>query len=548
MEKEKIYIFIIHTIYTIGGTQMYVHGKARYLHDRGWKVYVFMFDEEDDGIFQESSEYLTAVKGCFFLGPPPYRTKRSEQDIFIEQLLRKVHLSKSEACDNSEVIIESFFPSSAFWGELIAARINARHFFSSIQEMYRYFGATYEDNLDYFYFKWKRNEIITSEDLLKKLFNGYKNVEKFLVEMPDTIREQDAVQDVFNEKVEQIQKADWNICHIGRIEKDYVVPVIKGVGELAKRHPDKKINFVFVGEVARRSDLLEKIFNDLPNVNLIFLGILTPIPRSLFSKVDVVCAISQSARFAANEGTLTIVASANYPEGTPGVLGYDTTEQICGDATFTYCEALENVFVKRLYDNKKYNLPKLLPAEQYYDRFWTIVKNADPKKEYFVDRLSQDRYRTWVAVFPFACVARGSKIIFFGATEIAKDYRYQIYCQQINPSIDFGPSKETYKVPKMKPVQIGPDGIITFEDGPYCQILATVDEHPENFDNSVVGLDRLKTLDYDGIVITTYTWEIENAIKKISEIVPEMTDRIVNNVKFFNVYTDYHRSTKYIGL
>ena len=550
MENEKIYIFIMHTVYTIGGTQMYVLGKSRYLHSQGWKCYGLFYaeDYEDDGIFHDSVEYLTPVKGCFFLAEPPYRMSRTRQDVLLEQILRKIHLSKPEAYENAEIIVETFFPSSLYWGELLAARVHGRHFFCGVQEAYRYFGATYEDNLDFFYFKWKRNEIITSEALLKNLFNGYKNVEKFLVEIPDTVREQDPIQDVFNEKVEQIQRADWNICHIGRIEKDYVVHVIKGVGELAKHHRDKKINFIFVGDAERRMDMLKEIFEDLPNVNLIFLGVLAPIPRSLFSKVDVVCAISQSARFAANEDTLTIVASAPHPEGTPGVLGYDTKEQICGESDFTYFEAFENVFVKRLYDGKEYGLPKLLPAEHYYENFWTILKNADPKKEYYVERLSQERIRHWVAVFPFTLIARGTRIIFFGATEIAKDYRKQIEVQKIDGSIDFGPSKIKYKVPKPKKIEIGPDGITELDDSPYCEIVATVDEHPENFDNSVVGLDRLKTLDYDAIVVSTYTWDAQKAVDKIIEIVPQMKERIIVCYCFFNIYLDSHRSTKYFNL
>lgn len=550
MEKEKIYIFIMHTVYSIGGTQMYVLGKSRYLHNNGWKCYgVFYGDEwEDNGIFHESVEYLTPVKGCLFLTTPPYRMDRARQDILLEQILRKLHLSKAEAYENAEIIVETFFPSSLYWGELLAARVQGRHFFCAIQESYRYLGATYEDNLDFFYFKWQRNEIITSKELLRSLFNGYKGVENFAIPIPeDTVHEQEPIQDVFNEKVEQIQRADWNICHFGRSEKDYVPYVIKGVEKLAEKYPDKKINFVFVGDAKHRLDLLDTTFQNCPNVNLIFLGDLAPVPRSLFSKIDVVCAISQSARFVANEGILTIVASANSPEGTPGVLGYDTKEQICGGATFTYFEALENVLVKRLYDDKEYGLPKLLPAEHYYEKFWTILKNAAPKKEYYLERLTQDRIRHWVAVFPFAYIARGAKIIFFGATEIAKDYRKQIEYQQAEITVDFGMHKR-YKVPKTSSVEIGPHGIKELDNSPYCELLAVVDEHPENFDNSVVGLERLKTLDYDAIIITEYDWNAQRAVDKILEIVPQMKERIICHSVFFNIYLDSHRSTKYFNL
>ena len=127
----------------------------------------------------------------------------------------------------------------------------------------------------------------------------------------------------------------------------------------------------------------------------------------------------------------------------------------------SYLEALENVLVKRLYDNRKYDMPKLLPSDHYYDKFWIIVKNAAETKEYYSEKLSEERIRNWVAIFPFGIVPKGIKIIIYGATEIRKDYIKQVEGQK------------------------------------YCQILTTVDEHSEEYDNSVLSLDRLKTVDYD---------------------------------------------------
>ncbi len=240
---------------------------------------------------------------------------------------------------------------------------------------------------------------------------------------------------------------------------------------------------------------------------------MVPIPRVLFSKTDVVCAISQSARFAANEGVLTIVGSAieNQVSATPGVLGYDTVEQVHGAGTFSYVEALERVLVKRLYDDKEYSLPKLRPAEEYYEKFGIIVENAAPTKEYYIERLSRERIREWTAIFPFASVARGTRVVFFGATEIYKDYRRQIKSQS-DVIFIFGREYITQISPK-----------------PYCEIVATVDEHPENFDNSVTGIERLKQKDYDLIIITTYPQQAQAAMNKIMQIVPDMANRVIYN-------------------
>lgn len=415
-------------------------------------------------------------------------------------------------------------------------------------EYFRCFPKVYSENLDFCYFKWKRKELIATKDNLPKLFNGYKNVTEPLSEMPPTFVEMYPIQDVDFPKINEIEKLDWNICHVGRIEKTYVPYIIEGVGELARRYPGKKINFIFVGDVKTKLDFINQTFRDCPNVTLTFLGFLFPIPRILFSKIDVVSAISQSAIFTANDGVLTITSSTVNPKKTPGLLGYDVSDlkdSIWGEVSFTYLEILENVLVKHLYDKAEYKLPKLLPEEHYYNNFWKIVENADPKKEYYFDRLSQNRIRQWVAVFPFGQIGRGTKVIFVGATEIATDYRRQVETQQPNNPNNFQNLAVQSANQFNYQIEINPDGIKKISDDPYCKILATVDEHPEDFDDTVQGFDRLKQLDYDAILITTYSWQTKDAVKKVLEIVPQMADRIICNLQFMNVYWAKHKEIKF---
>lgn len=517
MSKKKIYIFVTHGV-GIGGTPMYTAGKAAYLQQHGWQVFVFFAgSREGKSIIPSLNQYIRSGGGMWFLSDPPYKMKRYEQEFCLNDMLSRLNLLPG---NEYEIIIESHADTFAYWAELLAAKIGARHFFTCTNEFYRpiprapkiFFG----DNLDFFYFKWKRNELIGREATLKKLFNGYKNVTAPLVDIPKTIREMDAIQDV-DFPIEKIAKLDWNICHFGRAEKEYVAFVIEGVGELARRHPDKKINFIMIGNASSRQSLLDQTLGTLPNVIVTPLGDLVPVPRILFSKVDVVCAISQSARFTANEGILTIVGNVDNPERTPGVLGYDTDQQARGKGIFSYVDVLENVLLKKLYDGKKSSLPKLEPAEKYYDNFWTIVKNASPVKEYYTEKLSKERIRDWTAIFPFGSIARGSNIILFGETDIAKDYRKQIDSQK-NSSAELG--REYIKLLKL---------------APYCQIVATVDEHPEEFDNEVVGLNRLKAKNYDAIVLCCYPAQAQAAYEKIRQIVPDMASKVVYNFQTVSV-------------
>ena len=514
MEKKKIYIIFTYDIHPVGGTQTYTAGKAKYLQENGWNVYIF-FSAPNVG--QSAIPYLTQyIKtggGFSFLSIPPYKLKLFEQDYCINLMINRLNLSNS---DDYEIIIESHYDIGGYWAELLAARIKARHIFVCCNEVYRdeIPGKYYEDNLDFFYFKWQRNELAYSKkNMLVRLFNGYKNITAAKYDMPKIVRDPDAVQDV-DFPLDAIQKLDWNICHIGRIVKDYVPYAIEGVAELARRHPDKKINFIFVGDVTPRRDFIMNTFKNIDNVQLTALGDMVPIPRILFSKIDVILAIAGAARHASQEGVFLINGSAKNPEKTPGVLGYDTKDNVYGEGTFSYVEALENVLVKKLYDKRNFDYPKQKPTEWYYNNFWTIVEKAAPKKEYYVERLSQERIRDWTAIFPFGSISKGARIILFGATEIAKDYKKQIQSQQ-NSKIEFGRNyiKQNYNTP------------------PHYEIVAILDEHPENFDNAVKGVERLKQKDYDVIVITTFPQQTQAAADKIVKIVPEMSNRIIYNFK-----------------
>lgn len=70
---------------------------------------------------------------------------------------------------------------------------------------------------------------------------------------------------------------------------------------------------------------------------------------------------------------------------------------------------------------------------------------------------------------------------------------------------------------------------------PYCQIVATVDIHDDEFDNEVVGTERLKVKDYDAIVLCSYPPQAQEAYNKIRQVVPDMLNRVVYNVQALSV-------------
>ncbi len=63
-------------------------------------------------------------------------------------------------------------------------------------------------------------------------------------------------------------------------------------------------------------------------------------------------------------------------------------------------------------------------------------------------------------------------------------------------------------------------------------MVATVDEHPEEFDDSVVSPERLKIKDYDVIVLATEPEDAQSAYNKIAEFAPDMLKRVVYNLRY----------------
>lgn len=478
----KQYVIITYDIHPIGGTQAYTAGKARYLEKRGWHVIVFFAGgKEGQCAIGFLDRYLAG--GIRGLARLPYR---------IDDDYRELILSQMEQClqkKADEIIIESHYDVAAFWGELLAEKVCGRHYIFCCNEHYRNFEGYitfYKENLPFFAFKYERNELIASDEIIRKLFNGYRNIVESKIKYPPLIVEQDPIQDVDNAIVGSLPTDGWNICSIGRLEKPYIKAAIDGVRQLALNYPEQPIHLIIVGNESSRKAMIEKACSDVFNVDVIYLGVLVPIPRALFSKVDVVIAAAQTAVFASYERVYTITANV-LNDTTPGVLGYDTQNAWYGEPgkAKSYKEVLEEVLVHHAYDNKRFSMPRKLTAEECYEKQWDYLDLSEREKRYCTDILKNKKGKSWVAIFPYWRVPPNSKVLIYGAGMVGNDYINQI---------------------KMNG---------------YCKIVGVVDKNADNYDDSVllpqVGLRELQ---YEFVVIAVVSpqWaeEIEQSILQIT--------------------------------
>lgn len=381
------YIFFTANIHPIGGMQTYVAGKAKYLEREGWKVTVFFSGRNNEGgCAVKSLEKYTA--GWFpEIAIPP----GNWPDAMRKSTLRAMRELLGSL--DGKVIVESQASAYALWGELLASQTGAKHFCFICNETFRGKDRFYEEYLGFFDFKHNRRELAgIHSSSLSQLFDGYKDVapeENYVF----TAAYDEPVQDVDNPPVREMQRLDWNICYIGRIEKGYVSAIIEGVFDFSQAHPEKKIQFIFVGNGKKRAELISQTFSGTQNVKLTFLGDCVPIPRMLYSKVDVVIAGSGSAMMSARENALTILADAK-DFTTCGVLGIDTFDMLYHEKnskTMSYQKVLEKIFVLKEYENKKISVDMGKPCGYYYSEHFDMIARSNQDAQYY-DVLKARKY------------------------------------------------------------------------------------------------------------------------------------------------------------
>ena len=75
------------------------------------------------------------------------------------------------------IYVETQSDVTALWGEFLAKRISARHICFNCNELFRGVKKYYEENIEFFKFKYARRELLgLHTDTLQKIFDGYMTV------------------------------------------------------------------------------------------------------------------------------------------------------------------------------------------------------------------------------------------------------------------------------------------------------------------------------------------------------------------------------------
>lgn len=393
----KLYIFITTSLKVAGGSQCYTAAKAQFLEAEGWKVLIFF---QGDRVREHKCliDYFNQFIDCDITGisNPPFMYPDWLRNKILSKMIRFVGDYKIY----DQIIIESHENAYSQWGEILASRINAKHFVFLMNERFRGPNMEYDKKMDFYLFKYVRKEIIGGKRGISRLFDGFSYTE--YEEWPDYLPLDEApIQNVDNKEVNELVRCDWNICYLGRGVKPYVSNIICDVGRLAGAYPEKTIQLIFVGTVDTHRDLIKELIDKHKNIHIVELGFLHPIPQSLFEKVDVVIAGAGSAKHSAEAGAIVVVADPE-TKMSNGILGYETMSNLFKekDAVISdFYDALVRVLVDKVHLKMKNQYPAKKGVKETVQEQFELFNKSCEELQYYNERQLVEGKRNWIISF-----------------------------------------------------------------------------------------------------------------------------------------------------
>lgn len=335
------YIILSPQLGDMGGSQMYVCNKSIYMKARGWNVKLVYFTESELLIkrFEEFERHCVPELAW---GIQYYCPRR------VKEIVRK--LAATLKSDDHEVVIESSLFHLAFWGELLARELKAKHILHLLEEDVLHFSSRVADFMEWKLERWEFMN--ASEKKLRLFFRSrykprYKDFEFTTDFFCSNVSQEEDCPD--GEEVSFAQ-ADETILSIGRLDKPYIQEMVNQVLVYADAHRDRCMNMVFIGASPDGSaeQKIEKAFADHTNVRIYLLGYKYPVPASIVKQADVAIATSNSVQVSYNQGVPTISVDAN-DHFAIGLYGVDTWQMVFrnDERQVPISDYLEKVLVRK---------------------------------------------------------------------------------------------------------------------------------------------------------------------------------------------------------
>ena len=313
-----IYIIMTASITKVGGAQLYTNYKREYMESKGFFVDIFSY-KVGSILMREFDDFQRNI--IEELGFLPMYFGRGKQNEIIERMAQRY------SGESNRIIIESHNTTMHVWGELLASRLKAKHIVYEITER----SQCKKELFPFFKFKYERGEMAgITDSSLQYYFQDYMKVpasERYSLVAYYEFKQVDDVQ----YDVDNIPKSApmCTIGILGRLDKPFVLEASIQLKAYIENDKEKNYTLIIIGgqkEGNTTQAKIEKVYEGVKNVSLVFTGYLYPIPRILLKKIDVGVSSSGAVLVLADEGVPTIVIDGHdmQPLGVYGV----TTDNI----------------------------------------------------------------------------------------------------------------------------------------------------------------------------------------------------------------------------
>lgn len=337
----KNYIFITFSVVNAGGAQLYVRNKLEYLQKNGYDVYVF-----------SATEGVVLINGLKKYRPYILHDLAYSPLVLSKSVVNNV-LNRMTGClegNKNETIVESHSIQFGLWGEMLAEKLQGKHFLYTLEELNIIPNSHF---LNFTLYKWK-------QVALAGIMN--RSLITFFYKYGITISDNQAywlpaycsnpVEDIPTDV--ELSSDKINICLMGRLDKGFMRPSALAIADYIKTNTSTAYNVVIIGggEKTIENDFVN-IFTGVSNATLILTGFLSPISYDLISKMDVVVTSAGCCTAAWKQGL--IVISVDGKDFNPiGVFKFTTDNSLfrTNEPKVPLQNLLDDVLVKRKYPKK----------------------------------------------------------------------------------------------------------------------------------------------------------------------------------------------------
>lgn len=371
----------------IGGWQLYIDARLKYMEEQGATVYVVHANEEmaNRNVVLPNLRNGNTLSLDEIVFAPHVLTKRQVQKV-MNKILNFISYDK-----NDEYFVESTSMPFSYWGELLAERLSCINY---AYLLHSHIENTPHDIQRFFEFKYNNHMLAgQSKITLPDLFEGYMNIDPedtraVSASWANPISSDDCGLEHELQIIDQYRKEDRCIVgYFGTLSKPHFIKLCDFIINYANSRTDKKFAFISVGSSANGVAEMKQMEVEKQTSNCVTINIkeVYPVPRRVFEIMDLCIGSWGSATVAARVCQRTIRLTNDVEIIPQGIIGITLTEYpyyLMGACDENLDELIDGILFNGSYDCSTYVSPpnpKDFREAQKYEN--SIFRPFDPDVE-----------------------------------------------------------------------------------------------------------------------------------------------------------------------